>query len=100
MFVCVCVEMGCASSTPMMNGSGGIVGAAKHAAGDVAHAGEEVLHGKQAIIILTTQNPTFAPAQTSPQISISFTPVFIKTAIKRVNTVSNICSAYIKLCVT
>lgn len=37
--------MGCASSSPMMNGSGGIVGAAKHAASDVVHAGEEVLHG-------------------------------------------------------
>lgn len=39
--------MGCASSSPMMNGSGGggIVGAAKHAASDVVHAGEEALHG-------------------------------------------------------
>lgn len=37
--------MGCASSSPMMNGSGGIVGAAKNAASDVVHAGEEVLHG-------------------------------------------------------
>lgn len=39
--------MGCASSSPMINGSGGggIVGAAKHAAADVVHAGEEALHG-------------------------------------------------------
>lgn len=64
----MCVEMGCASSTPMMNGSDGIVGAAKHAAGDVAHAGEEALHGKQAIIILPTQNPTLARSNLSPNI--------------------------------
>lgn len=37
--------MGCASSAPMMHGSGGIVGAAKHAASDAVHAGEEALHG-------------------------------------------------------
>lgn len=40
-------RMGCASSTPMMNGSGGIVGAAKHAASDVVHAGEDKLNGNK-----------------------------------------------------
>lgn len=37
----------------MMNGSGGIVGAAKNAASDVVHAGEEVLHGIYYKVFLT-----------------------------------------------
>lgn len=47
--------MGCASSSPMMNGSGGIVGAAKNAASDVVHAGEEVLHGNIVTLIILNE---------------------------------------------
>lgn len=43
--------MGCASSTPIMNGEpgAGLVGTAKNAAGNVMKAGETALHGTNTI---------------------------------------------------
>lgn len=73
--------MGCASSTPLMNGSaGGIVEAAKHAAGDVAHAGEEAMHGnihtKKKINNATTQRRhIITQSQSTPSTQFFVFPV-------------------------